>query len=146
MSSINFRLYGDQIYGLAISKLKDKITPEIAKEEFTTNFKAGKIEYLNIKNINKFILNPQISINNLQIGIILMNIPNETENFSMDVSGIKTELELFDINENDIEKILINKRKDLINKFIEYAVKKIENKEDSKSFIEGLVENLINRA
>ena len=146
MSSINFRLYGDQIYGLAISKLKDKITPEIAKEEFTTNFKAGKIEYLNIKNINKFILNPQISINNLQIGKILMNIPNETENFSMDVSGIKTELELFDINENDIEKILINKRKDLINKFIEYAVKKIENKEASKSFIEGLVENLINRA
>ena len=146
MSSINFRLYGDQIYGLAISKLKDKITPEMSKEEFTTNFKAGKIEYSNIKNINKFIINPQISINNLQIQNVLINIPNETENFGMNISGIKTELELFDINEDDIEKLLINKRKDLINKFIEYAVKKIENKEASKSFIEGLLENLINRA
>ena len=146
MSSINFRLYGDQIYGLAISKLKDKITPEMTKEEFTSNFKEGKIEYSNIKNINKFTLNPQISINNLQIQKILMKIPNETENFGMDISGIKTELELFDINEDDIEKLLINKRKDLINKFIEYAVKKIENKEASKSFVEGLVENLINRA
>ena len=147
MSSINFRLYGDQIYGLAISKLKDKITPEMTKEEFSTNFKAGKIEYSNIKNIIKFTINPQISINNLQIEKILMNIPNETENFSMDISGIKTELELFEINEDDIEKLLINKRKDLIKKFMEYAVKKIENKEESsKSFIEGLVENLINRA
>ena len=146
MSSINFRLYGDQIYGLAISKLKDKITPEMTKEEFTSNFKEGKIEYSNIKNINKFTLNPQISINNLQIQKILMKIPNETENFGMDISGIKAELELFDINEDDIEKLLINKRKDLINKFIEYAVKKIENKEASKSFVEGLVENLINRA
>ena len=61
-------------------------------------------------------------------------------------SGTLIELELFDINENDAEKLLIKKRKDLINKFIEYAVKKIENKESSKSFLEGLLENLINRA
>ena len=146
MSSINFRLYADQIYGLAASKLKDIITPEISKEEFTTNFKEGKIEYSNIKNINKFNPSPQISINNLQIQNILLCIPNETENFSMNISGLKTELELFDIKENEIEKLLINKRKDLINKFIEYAVKKVENKESSKSFIEGLIENLINRA
>ena len=146
MSSINFRLYADQIYGLAASKLKDIITPEISKEEFTTNFKEGKIEYSNIKNINKLNPSPQISINNLQIQNILLCIPNETENFSMNISGLKTELELFDIKENELEKLLINKRKDLINKFIEYAVKKVENKESSKSFIEGLIENLINRA
>ena len=146
MSSINFRLYADQIYGLAISKLKDFITPEIPKDEFTSAFKEGQIKYSNIKNIKKLSPNPQISIDNLQIQNVVMNIPNETENFSMDLTGIKTEIGLSDINDEEIENLLIKKRKDLINKFIEYAVKKVENKESSKSFIEGLLENLINRA
>ena len=146
MSSINFRLYADQIYGLAISKLKDFITPEIPKDEFTSAFKEGQIKYSNIKNIKKLSPNPQISIDNLQIQNVVMNIPNETENFSMDLTGIKTEIELSDINDDEIENLLIKKRKDLINKFIDYAVKKVENKESSKSFIEGLMENLIKRA
>ena len=146
MSSINFRLYGDQIYGLAITKLKNIITPEIPKEEFLTKFKEGKIESSNIKNINKITPNPLMSIDNLQIQNIIMNIPNETENFSLDMEGIKMELELFDLKDEDAQKLLIDKRKKLIDKFIEYAVKIIENKESSKSFIEGLIENLINRA
>ena len=146
MSSINFRLYGDQIYGLAITKLKNIITPEIPKEEFLTKFKEGKIESSNIKNINKITPNPLMSIDNLQIQNIIMNIPNETENFSLDMEGIKIELELFDLKDEDAQKLLIDKRKKLIDKFIEYAVKIIENKESSKSFIEGLIENLINRA
>ena len=146
MSSINFRLYADQIYGLAILKLKDIITPEIQKEEFSSSFKEGQLKYSNIKNIKKLNPNPQLSIDNLQIENIVMNIPNETENFSMDLKGVKTEIELLDIKEKDIEEILIKKRKELINKFIEYAVKKVENKESSKSFIEGLMESLINRA
>ena len=146
MSSINFRLYADQIYGLGILKLKDIITPEIQKEEFSSSFKEGQLKYSNIKNIKKLNPNPQLSIDNLQIENIVMNIPNETENFSMDLKGVKTEIELLDIKEKDIEEILIKKRKELINKFIEYAVKKVENKESSKSFIEGLMESLINRA
>ena len=115
MTSINFRLYGDQIYGLAISKLKDIITPEISKDEFLSSFKEGTIKYSNIKIINKLKLSPQISLDNLQIQNIVMKIPNETENFSMDLSGIKAEIELTDINERDVEDILIKKRKDLIN-------------------------------
>ena len=87
-----------------------------------------------------------MSIDNLQIQNIIMNIPNETENFSLDMEGIKMELELFDLKDEDAQKLLIDKRKKLIDKFIEYAVKIIENKESSKSFIEGLIENLINRA
>ena len=146
MSSINFRLYGDQIYGLAISKLKDIIIPEISKDEFLSSFKEGTIKYSNIKIINKLKLSPQISLDNLQIQNVIMKIPNETENFSMDLSGIKAEIELTDINEKDVEDILIKKRKDLINKFIDYAVNKVVYKENTKSFIEGLIENLINRA
>ena len=34
----------------------------------------------------------------------------------------------------------------MINKFIDYAVNKVVYKENTKSFIEGLIENLINRA
>ena len=146
MSEINFRLYGEQIYGLACTKIKDFITPEIEKESFTTMFKEGQIKYSNIKNKEKISVHSQITINNLEIENLSLNIPNETENFSMNLSGVKTTLELNDINENEIEKKIIEKRKKLIEKFISYAVKKIENKESSKSFIEGLIENLVNRA
>ena len=146
MSTINFRLYGDQIYGLALSKVKDRITPEIEKEEFTKMFQDGEIKYDNIQNKEKIVVHPQMIIDNLQIEKIILNIPNETENFSVNLSGVKTTIELFDIKESEIENIIIQKRKDLIEQFIAYAVKKIENKEASKSFIEGLIENLINRA
>lgn len=146
MSTINFRLYGDQIYGLALSKLKDRITPEIEKEEFTKMFQDGEIKYDNIQNKEKIVIHPQMTIDNLQIKKIILNIPNETENFSINLTGVKTTIELFDIKESEIENIIIQKRKDLIEQFIAYAVKKIENKETSKSFIEGLIENLINRA
>ena len=146
MSTINFRLYGDQIYGLALSKLKDRITPEIEKEAFTKMFQDGEIKYDNIQNKEKIVIHPQMTIDNLQIEKIILNIPNETENFSVNLSGVKTTIELFDIKESEIENIIIQKRKDLIEQFIAYAVKKIENKESSKSFIEGLIENLINRA
>ena len=146
MSSINFRLYGDQIYGLACSKIKDFITPDLEKELFTSMFKEGQIKYDNIQNKQKISVNPQITINNLEIKKLFLNIPNETENFSMNLSGIKATIELFEINEKDIENIINQKRKTLIEEFISYAVKKIEQKESSKSFIEGLIENLINRA
>ena len=146
MSEINFRLYGDQIYGLACSKIKDFITPEIEKENFTSMFKEGQIKYSNIKNKQKISVHSQITINNLEIENLSLNIPNETENFSMNLSGVKTTLELNETNENEIEKKIIEKRKKLIEKFISYAVKKIQNKESSKSFIEGLIENLVNRA
>ena len=146
MDSINFRLYGEQIYGLVCSKIKDYITPELEKESFNTMFKEGQVKYDNIKNKQKISVNSQITINNLEIEKLILNIPNETENFSMNLSGVKTTLELNEITENEIENIIIDKRKNLIEKFISRAVKKIENKESSKSFIEGLIENLVNRA
>ena len=146
MSSINFRLYGDQIYVLACSKIKDFITPDLEKEQFTSMFKEGQLKYDNIQNKQKISVNPQITINNLQIEKLFLNIPNETENFSMNLSGVKAMVELFDINEKDLENIIIQKRKNMIEEFISFAVKKIEKKESSKSFIEGLIENLINRA
>lgn len=37
MSSINFRLYGDQIYGFGNKYITEYISPEIAKEDFWVN-------------------------------------------------------------------------------------------------------------
>ena len=125
MSSINFRLYGDQIYGLLGSKIKDFITPDLDKEEFTSMFKEGQVKYDNIQNKEKISVHPQVTINNLHIENLFLNIPNETENFSMNLSGLKATVELFEINEKDIENIIIQKRKTFIEEFISYAVKKI---------------------
>ena len=59
---------------------------------------------------------------------------------------MKVEISLNEINDNEIEKMIINERKELIDKFIDFVIKKIEKKESSKSFIEGLIENFVNRA
>jgi len=112
---------------------------KMSKEEFTTNFKAGKIEYSNIKNINKFIINPQISINNLQIQNVLINIPNETENFGMNISGIKTELELFDINEDDMNILSIEKKMEAK---LDDVTPKIKNFEESLSNMKKVFDDM----
>ena len=81
-------------------------------------FKEGKIKYDNIQNKEKINVHPQLTMTNLQIEKLFLNIPNETENFSMNLSGVKTMIELSEINENEIEKLIIEKRKNLIEKFI----------------------------
>ena len=146
MSSINFRLYGDQIYGMTSKYLTEYISPEILKEDFTTQFKAGKLSYENISTKKTIQINSQISLDNLNIQKIYINIPNETENLSLYLDNMKVEISLNEINDNEIEKMIINERKELIDKFIDFVIKKIEKKESSKSFIEGLIENFVNRA
>ena len=66
MSTINFRLYGDQIYGLGSKYLNEYINPEINKEDFLTNFNNGLLE-LNITGIKRPInILPYISIKDLK--------------------------------------------------------------------------------
>ena len=146
MSSINFRIYGDQIYGFSSKYLTEYISPEITKEDFLNQFSSGKLSYDNVS-IKKIIqINPQISLSELNIEKLDINIPSETENLSMYLNNIKTVINLSDINDEEIEKLIINERKGLIDKFIDFAIKKVEKKESSKSFLEGLIENLVNRA
>ena len=146
MTSINFRLYGDQIYGLTQKYLTEYISPEIIKEDFTTQFKSGKLSYENISTKKQIEIKPQISLNELNIEKIDINIPNETDNLSINLNNVKAIINLFEINNDDIEKILIEERKGLIDKFMAFVIKQIEKKESSKSFIEGLIENFVNRA
>ena len=146
MSSINFRLYGDQIYGFGNKYITEYISPEIAKEDFLSKFESGKLSYENISTKKIIPISKQISLDELNIEKIDINIPNETENLYIYLKNVKSLVSLSEISEEEIENIIINKRKDLIDKFIGFVIKTIEKKESSKSFIEGLIDSFITRA
>ena len=83
MSKINFRLYGDQIYGLSKTYLQEYISPEINKEEFLAAFKNGQIN-INITGLKKeIILIPQLIIKDLKTEKLEINIPDEKSNMSL---------------------------------------------------------------
>ena len=144
--SINLRIYADQIYGFAQSYMKEYISPEIIKEEFINNFKSGKLNYENISTKKEIKINPQINLEELSIQNFEINIPNETENLSLSIGNLKGICNLKEINDDEIEKIILAERKDLIEGFMNFVIKKIEKKDESKTFIEGLMETFINRA
>ena len=145
MSTINFRLYGDQIYGLASKYLTEYINPDINKEEFTTNFKNGSLN-LNITGIKKPIyIHPILSIKDLKTEKIDINIPDDKTNFVLKLYKFKIMFLINELNNTDIEKLIIEKRQKLIEKFIKETINKIEKKENS-SFLEGLIDNLVKRA
>ena len=144
MTNINLRLYGEQIYPNISKYLSTYISPEIQKENFLEMYKNGNIEYNQISIKEKIIFNPQISIENASLEDIKLHIPNEQDNFSLYLNNVKCLLILSNIKEEEIEKILIDKKKELINDFIKYAIDKIEKK-DGPSFIDNLLKNFIDK-
>ena len=145
MSSINFRLYGDQIYGLGSKYLNEYINPEINKEDFLTNFNNGLLE-LNITGIKKPInILPYILIKDLKVEKIEINIPDDKTNFILKLNNLRMMLAINVLDDNQILDIIINKRKKLIEKFIKETIKIIEKKEES-SFLKGLLDSLLKRA
>ena len=100
MSKINFRLYGDQIYGLSSKYLQEYIIPEIKKEEFLTSFKNGLID-LNITGIKKQInIFPQLIIKDLNTEKIIINIPDENSNLALQISKLKLMLVVKELPED----------------------------------------------
>ena len=144
--SINLRIYADQIYGFTQSYMKEYISPDIIKEDFINNFKSGILNYESISTKKKIKINPQIDLSELNIQNFEINIPNETGNLSLMFGKLKVLLDLNEINNEEIENIILMERKNLIDGFINFVIKKIEKKEESKSFIEGLIETFVNRA
>ena len=145
MSKINFRLYGDQIYGLSKTYLQEYISPEINKEEFLSSFKNGQIN-INITDLKKeIVFLPQIKISDLKIEKLIINIPDETSNMSINISKLKIMLILNELTEEQILSLLIQKRQKLIKDFIKFAIKSIEKKEKS-TFLDGLLDSLLNSA
>ena len=145
MSSINFRLYGDQIYGFGSKYLNEYINPEINKEDFLINFNNGLLK-LNIIGIKKPInILPNILIKDLKAEKIEINIPDDKTNFILKLNNLRMMLVINVLDDNQILDIVINKRKKLIEKFIKEAIRKIEKKEES-SFLKGLLDSLLKRA
>ena len=145
MSKINFRLYGDQIYGLSSKYLQEYIKPEIKKEDFLSSFKNGHIN-IKITGIKKQInILPQLIIKDIKSEKIVINIPDENSNLSMEISKLKLMLIVKELNEEEILSLLINKRKSLVKKFIKEAIKSIEKKSKS-DFLENLLDNFLNSA
>ena len=144
MATINLRLYGEQIYPNISKYLSTYINPEIQKEEFVSMYKNGKVEVKQISLKEKLSLNPQIKIENASIEELKLNIPNEEENFSIYLNNMKCLLSFSDIKEDEIEKLLIENKKKLIDEFIKYAVAKIEKK-DGASFLDNLIKSVIDK-
>ena len=144
--SINLRIYADQIYGFTQSYMKEYLSPEIIKEDFINKFKSGNLNYESISTKKVIKLNPQIYLSEFNIENLEINIPNETENLSLSFCKLKVLLDLNEMNDDEIENIILMERKSLIEGFMNFVIKKIEKKEESKSFIEGLIETFVNRA
>ena len=144
MANINLRLYGEQIFPNISKYLSTYISPEIQKENFLEKYKNGNLEYSQISVKEKISINPQISVENASLGEIKIHIPNEQENFSIYLNNVNCLLLFSNIKEEEIEKILIDKKEKLINDFIKYAINKIEKK-DGPSFIDNLIKNFVDK-
>ena len=144
MTNINLRLYGEQIYPNISNYLSKYISPKIQKDEFITMYKSGNLDLKEISLKELFSVHPQIKINEAYISSIKINIPDEKENFGISINDIKCQLTIFDIKENEIEKLLIEEKKKLIDEFINYAVKKIQKK-DGASFLDNLIKSVIEK-
>ena len=144
MSNINLRLYGEQIYPNISKYLSKYISPEISKEEFISSYKNGILEFKSLKLKEKLLLHPQISIEEASIDELKINVPNETENLEIHINNIKCFLLVSELEEGEIEKIMINDRKKLIDEFIKYAINKIEKK-DGPSFLDNIIKSVIDK-
>jgi len=144
MSNFNLRLYGEQLYPNISKYLTKYISPEISKEEFLSSYKNGKLEIKSLKLKEKLLIHPQILIEETSIEELKINIPDEKSNLEIHLNNIKCNLSVSELNEEEIEKIMIDNRKKIINDFIKYAVDKIEKK-DGPSFLDNIIKSIIEK-
>ena len=144
MAKINLRLYGEQIYPNISNILTKFISPEIGKDEFISMYKNGNIELKEILLKESFSIQPQIKIENASISYTNINIPDEQENFGISLSNIKCLISISEIDENEIEKIIIEEKKKLIEEFINYSFKKVLKK-DGASFLDNLIKSVVEK-
>ena len=145
MSKINLRLYADQVYGLSSSFLNEYISPSIEKDSFISKFKEGLIKLENIAMKKEIIIHKTLLINSLLLNSLELNVPDENSHLIINIDGIKTTLILSEINEDYIEEMIISQRRELKKKFIKDLFYKVTKKSDSSSFLEGLIENLLEK-
>ena len=139
------RLYGDQIYGLSSLFLNKYISPQIQKESFISMFKNGLVKYENINSKEEISIHPSTKISNLLLNLLEINVPDEKGNLIINIKSLKSDIYLSEINEDNLEEIMINERKKLKEQFIKDMFYKITKKEQSNSFMDGFIENMITK-
>ena len=144
MSNFNLRLYGDQLYPNISKYLTKYISPEISKEEFISSYKNGIVQIKSLQLKEKISIHPQIKIEETFIDDLKINIPDEKENFEIHINNIKCFLTISELSEEEIEKIMIEERKKVIDEFIKYAISKIEKK-DGPSFLDNIIKSVIEK-
>ena len=144
MSNINLRLYGEQLYPNISKYLTKYISPEISKEDFLSSYKNGILEIKSLKLKEKLLIHPQILIEDTFIEEVKINIPDDKSNLEIYLNNIKCNLSVSELNEEEVEKIMINDRKKIIDDFIKYAINKIEKK-DGLSFLDNIFKSIIEK-
>ena len=144
MSNINLRLYGEQIFPNITKYLTTYISPEISKEEFLSSYKKGLIEIKDLKLKEKFLIHPQILIEEMIIGSLKIKIPDDKENLEIKIDDLKCFISISELDDREIEKIMINERKKSIDDFMKYAINKIEKK-DGPSFFDNIIKSVIEK-
>ena len=147
MSKLNVRNFADQIFGVSNKYLNEFIEPEIKKEEFTKNFKEGKLFYNNIKlkKRNELKLNSFLLLNFFEINDLNAIVPNENENLNLKLKNTKIYLKLLEINNKLIEKFLLENKIKKFENFVNFIINKILKKENKLSIIESLIQNILNK-
>ena len=144
MNNINLRLYGEQLYPNISKYLTKYISPEILKEEFLSSYKNGSIQIKSLKLKEKLLIHPQILIEELFISNVKIKIPDEKENLEINIENAKCFWSISELDENELEKIMLNERIKEIDEFINYAINKIEKK-DGPSFLDNIIKSVIDK-
>ena len=119
MSNLNLRLYAEQFYGLYIPKLNNYISKILEKDSFISSFKSGFLNYKDISTKSQIKFSPPLILNSIKINSLDVKIPDEKEDLIINIEGLKGNIQLSEMSENDLKEIIIKDKKELKDKFIE---------------------------
>ena len=145
MSNINLRTYGNMIYGNISKYLTEYIEPDINKDEFIEMFNKGKlnVDNLKLKNGKNFIIDSKFKLSFFSCKIFEAMIPDENSNLEIYIKEAKISINLIELNYDNLEEILISEIKSFTDNYINYAIQKVQNKDNAPSMIEGMIQNII---
>ena len=145
MSNLNLRLYADQFYGLYIPKLNNYLSKIIEKDSFISSFKSGFLNYKDISTKTQIKIYPTLIINSIKLNSLNVKIPDENGDLIINIEGLKGNILLSEMNENDLKEMIIKDKKELKEKFVEIIFNKITKKTKNNLFGGIIFESIGNK-
>lgn len=145
MSNLNLRLYADQFYGLYIPKLNNYLSKIIEKDSFISSFKSGFLNYKDISTKTQIKIYPTLIINSIKLNSLNVKIPDENGDLIINIEGLKGNILLSEMNENDLKEMIIKDKKELKEKFVENIFNKITKKTKNNLFGGIIFESIGNK-